>query len=277
MKIAITGARGTVGKVCVDLCVKEGHQVIAINRTEEKPHDSPNVEMRTADSASDYDATVKAFKGADAVIHLAAIPNPVDKEDYVVHNNNVNSAFIGMRAAAEAGIKRFALASSVNAIGLAYANRPLKFDYFPIDEEYKPKLSDPYALAKAEAELQADSFTYWYPGMKIASLRIHEVAPLKDVQKEHEETPESAYTQLWGWISPVATARACLLSCTSDKLEGHQIFNIVAPTTTQKTPSVELAKKYYPEAQIRNLEGNQGFWTTTKAKEILGWTHDETE
>ena len=93
---------------------------------------------------------------------------------------------------------------------------------YRIDEEYKPKLSDPYALAKAEAELQADSFTYWYPGMKIASLRIHEVAPLKDVQKEHEETPESAYTQLWGWISPVATARACLLSCTSDKLEGHQ-------------------------------------------------------
>jgi hypothetical protein len=29
--------------------------------------------MRTADSASDYDATVKAFKGADAVIHLVRL------------------------------------------------------------------------------------------------------------------------------------------------------------------------------------------------------------
>lgn len=48
-----------------------------------------------------------------------------------VHNNNVNSAFIALRAAGELGIKRFCLASSVNAIGLAYANQPLNFDYFP--------------------------------------------------------------------------------------------------------------------------------------------------
>lgn len=56
--------------------------VIAINRTEEEPPKGvKNVEMRVADSANDYEATVKAFKGADAIIHLAAIPNPVDKED----------------------------------------------------------------------------------------------------------------------------------------------------------------------------------------------------
>lgn len=45
--------------------------------------------------------------------------------------NNTASAFIGLRAAAENGIKRFALASSVNAIGLVYSEQPLKFDYFP--------------------------------------------------------------------------------------------------------------------------------------------------
>lgn len=277
MKIAITGARGTVGRICVKICSEAGHHTVQINRTEEKQDDTPNTEMRTADSASDYEATVKAFKGVDAVIHLAAIPNPVGKEDYTVHNNNVNSAFIGMRAAAENGIKRFCLASSVNAIGLAYANQPLKFDYFPIDEDYKPKPTDPYALAKQEAEIQAESFVHWYPGMKIASLRIHQVEPRKTVLKEHTEKPESGITQLWGWVSPEATARACMLSVTSEKLEGHEVFNIVAPTTTQETDSVELAKKHYPEAQIRNLEGNQGFWTTTKAKEILGWTHTETE
>lgn len=41
--------------------------------------------MRTADIANDYDATVKAFRGADAIIHLAAIPDPVDKDDWKVH------------------------------------------------------------------------------------------------------------------------------------------------------------------------------------------------
>jgi nucleoside-diphosphate-sugar epimerase len=84
--------------------------------------------MRTADVANSYDDTLQAFKGCDAIVHLAAIPNPVGKEDWKVHSNNVNSAFNGFRAAGELGIKRFCYASSVNAIGLAYANQPLKFD-----------------------------------------------------------------------------------------------------------------------------------------------------
>lgn len=60
------------------------------NRSEQDHDGTPNSEMRTADAASDYDATVKAFSGCDALIHLAAIPNPVDKSDSLVHNNNVN-------------------------------------------------------------------------------------------------------------------------------------------------------------------------------------------
>lgn len=40
--------------------------------------------MRVADAASDYKATLEAFKGADAVIHMAGIPNPVDKVNWDV-------------------------------------------------------------------------------------------------------------------------------------------------------------------------------------------------
>lgn len=54
-----------------------------VNRTEQEYDGTKNSEMRTADS-TDYDATVKAFKGADAVIHLAAIPNPGENPDFEV-------------------------------------------------------------------------------------------------------------------------------------------------------------------------------------------------
>jgi hypothetical protein len=84
MKIAITGARGTVGQEVVKLCAKAGHTTVQVNRTDEENNGFPNTEMRTADAASDYDATLKAFEGCEAVIHLAAIPNPVDKSDAVV-------------------------------------------------------------------------------------------------------------------------------------------------------------------------------------------------
>lgn len=280
MKIAITGARGTVGRAVVKTCSKAGHHTVQVNRTEEEFDGTPNSEMRTADSAEDYEATVKAFQGCDAVIHLAAIPNPVDKDDHKVHANNVNSAFIGMRAAAEIGIKRFAYVSSVNAIGLAYANRPLEhFDYFPIDEEAKQRPTDSYALAKAEAEVQAHAFVDWFPGMNISVLRVHEVATRAEVAKEHSEDWDNAgVRQLWGWVHPEATARACLRGVETDKVKGCEVFNIHAPTTAQETPSRELAKKYFPNVEIRGkFEANEAFFTSAKANKLLDWVHTETE
>lgn len=283
MKIAITGARGTVGQVLVKLCAEKGHHTVQINRTEQPYDGTPNSEMRTANVADDYDATLQAFRGCDAVIHLAAIPDPVGKDDWLVHNNNVNSAFNGFHAAGKLGIRRVCYASSVNAIGLAYSNQPLHFDYFPLDEDAPARPTDPYGLAKQEAEIQARAFVHWFPDMNISCMRIHQVAPLRDVRKEHtEQWHESAVSQLWGWVNPTAVARACLLAVeNADRVQGCEIFNIVAPTTTQPADGVsseKLAKQYFPRAEIRqDMSKNQAFWTADKAKRVLGWDHHETE
>ncbi|KAB8070319.1 hypothetical protein BDV29DRAFT_160560 [Aspergillus leporis] len=280
MKIAITGARGTVGRAVVKAAADAGHSTVQVDRTDTDYDGTPNSEMKTADTANDFEATLNAFRGCDAVIHLAAIPNPIGKGDDLVHNNNVNSAFNGFRAAAELGIKKFCYASSVNAIGLEYAERPLKFDYFPVDEEAPERPTDSYALAKDEAELQARAFARWYPGMNIACMRIHAVASRSEAQKGHaDDWGNSAVKSLWGWVSAQATARACLLSVEkAEQLNGCEVFNIVAPTTTQDTPSQELAKKYYPDVEIRGeLSGNQSFFATDKARKILGWVHEEKE
>lgn len=280
MKIGITGARGLVGKHVVKACSDAGHATVQINRTPQEHDGTPNSEMRTADVANDYDATVEAFKGCDAIIHLAAISDPVGKYAWLVHNKNVDSAFNGFHAAGSLGIKRVCYASSVNAIGLAFSNRPLFFDYFPIDEEAPQHPTDPYALAKAEAEDQGRAFSEWFPGLNISCLRIHEVAPRKTVQEEHQKNWDtSAVKQLWGWVSPEAAARACRLAVeNAESVRGCQVFNIIAPTTTQSVPSEQLARKYFPKAEIRaDMSSNVGFWTVDKAQRILGWTHHETE
>jgi hypothetical protein len=109
-------------------------------------------------------------------------------------------------------------------------------------------------------------------------LRIHEVAQKIDVAKEHGENwDEAGVKQLWGWVSPTATARACLLAVeNAHKFDGCQVFNITAPDTAQEEPSKDLAERYYPRAEIRgDFEGNKLFWTTEKAQKVLGWTHDE--
>lgn len=280
MKIAITGARGTVGREVVKLCAKEGHSTVQINRSDQEHDGTANTEMRTADAATDYDATVAALKDCDALIHLAAVPDPLGKPDWQTHQNNVCSAFNGLRAAAEVGIRRVCYASSVNAIGLAYSQQPLKLPYFPIDEDYPCHPSDAYALAKLEAETAARAFPNWFPGTKVACLRIHEVEKRKEVRKEHEENwDEAAVKQLFGWVNPVATARACLLGVTNaDRWEGCEIFNIIASDTTLETPSAELANKYFPETELRgDWSTNRAFWTSEKAEKVLGWTHHEKE
>lgn len=280
MKIAVTGAKGIVGSAVVKECADKGYETVQIDISEFEKNDTPNSVCRVADTAGDYDSFARALEGCDALIHLAAIPNPVNKSDAVVHSNNVNSAFNGFRAAGELGIKRICYASSVNAIGLAYSNQPLRFEYFPIDEETTPAPTDAYALAKSQAELQAKSFVNWYPGTKIACMRFHEVKTREEVKQHHAEDWEGGgVKQLWGWVRPEATARACLLALEKwDNYQGMEVFNVHAPTTAQDMSSEELAKKYYPKVPIKgDLSGNKGFWTTEKTQRILGWEHHEQE
>jgi len=273
IKIAVTGARGLVGREVVKLARSQGHYVIQINRTKEKEDNDPKSEHRVAD-ATDYDAVKEAFKGADAVIHLAAIPNPEGKDDHVVHNTNVQGGYNAMHAAASLGIKRFSLASSVNAHGLVYSESELVFPAFPLDETMDTFPSDAYALSKAEVEMQADSLVRSFNGFRVASFRIHEVSPLKDIERTEEEDAR----QLWAWVNPTATARACLLGVTGGKFEGHERFYVVAPTTVKREPSLELAKKWFPDVPIKgDLSEHKGFFNCAKAKKLLGWEHYETE
>ncbi|KAL5447212.1 hypothetical protein PMIN07_009703 [Paraphaeosphaeria minitans] len=216
------GARGTVGQFVVKAAISTGHFAVRINRTEQESDDTSNSEFRTADTANDYYATVKVFKGMRCGHSSRG------------HHRSCRQE--------ELGIKKICYSYWVNATGLAYADQPLRFKYFPIAENYPPNPTDAYALAKIE----------------IAGLRIHEVAPKKDVQKEHEENWDAlAVGQLWAWVNPAAVARACLLGVEkADVYGGCQVFNILAPGTMQRTPSTELARKYYPEAERETMHGD---------------------
>lgn len=86
MKIAITGCNGSVGKPVVALSLKQGHSVVGIDVVEvaiTTGSDHGFTFLRV--DLTDYDATLEALRGCDAVIHLAALPNPGDYK-VIVHN-----------------------------------------------------------------------------------------------------------------------------------------------------------------------------------------------
>ena len=277
MKIAVTGGSGRVGGAIVEMALKRGDSVISIDRVENSAPQEvrPNLTYVQAD-ITDYDAMVTAFKGCDAVVHMAAIPAPGYHPDQVVHNNNVVGSYNVLRAAVEVGIQRVCQASSVNAAGLAYSRWP-RFDYFPLNEEHPTYNEDPYSLSKWICEEQGNSFARRYENMVIASMRFHWVVPDRDtaVQAKAYSQTEAAAKNLWGYVLSEASARACLLSLTAD-FKGHEVFYIVAPDTIADIPSLELKQKFFPDVEVRgDLGGNKSFFDSTKAERLLGWKHDE--
>lgn len=273
MKIALTGGSGGVGRAITDLALKRGHTVVSIDRI--APASTEPVENLTHVVAemADYDAIVSAFAGCDALIHMAAIPSPGRHPDHVVHNNNVVGSYNALRAAVEHNIMRICQASSVNAIGHSYSRDP-RYDYFPIDEEHPNYSEEPYSLSKWICEAQADAFARRYEDISIASMRFHWVVPERATAAQHFTRDSAAVGKhLWAYTRFDAAADACLLSLTAP-FKGHEVFYIVGPDTTIEDASLELAKKHFPNAEIRGeFAGNASFFNSTKAERMLGWKH----
>jgi nucleoside-diphosphate-sugar epimerase len=275
MKIAVTGGSGRAGKVVVDMALAEGHNVVAIDRVGPGTvPDQPNLTYIQAD-ITDYGALENAFRGCDAVVHLAAIPTPVHSLDHIVHNNNVTASYNALRAAVEVGIQRICQASSVNATGLGYSRWP-HFEYFPLDEKHPTFNEDPYSLSKWICEEQASSIARRYENLTISSMRFHWMVPERPriAQITGIRHPDGMIKNLWAYTTLASAARACLLSLTVT-FKGHEVFYIVAPDNITDTPSLELQKKYYPDVPVcGDLSGCKSFFNSSKAERLLGWKHE---
>jgi nucleoside-diphosphate-sugar epimerase len=270
MKIAITGARGIVGRATVALALEEGHSVVSIDRMRDPGGAGEVLQI----DVTNFESLAAGIRGCDALIHLAAINGPGRDPDHVVHNNNVVASYNALRAAAEVGIDRVCQASSINAIGGRFSRRA-RYEYFPLDERHPTHAEDPYSLSKWICERQADAIARRFESMSIASLRLHGVVESRADTVGWVDLPEAGLVkQLWGYTTRRAAARACLLAVTED-FSGHHEFYIVSPETMVDTPSHELRRRHYPDVPVRgDLSGNRGFFDCTKAKEILGWSHD---
>ncbi len=275
MRIAITGGSGGVGRAVIKLALTQGHSVVSIDQVRPAPEAAqPNVAFVEADITR-YADLEQAFRGCDAVIHMAAISSPGRHPDHVVHNNNVIGSYNALRAAAELGIHRVCQASSVNAIGLAYSRWP-RFDYFPLDEQHPTYNEDPYSLSKWICEQQGDSIARRYEAMTLTSLRFHWVVPERATAAGRGDSRSQwGAKNLWGYVTFDAAARACLLSVTVD-FKGHEVFYIVAPDTVADRSSLELRQDFFPDVPVRgDLSGHRSFYNCAKAERLLGWKHDQ--
>lgn len=277
MHIAVTGGNGELGRALIPYLLDQGHSVVSIDRAlppAPQPASARAVQHILADT-TDFGDFVASLRGCDALIHLAAHRSPMNHPDPTVYSDNTASSYNALSAAVTLGIKRICLASSVNAIGGAFSRAP-RYDYFPLDEQHPTYAEDPYSLSKWVLEQQADAFARRYDSLRIASLRFHWLVESAARARQLTGTfGDGAIRHLWAYTILREASRACLLALTAD-FTGHEVFYIVAPRTAVAEPSLDLARRYYPQTRLRrNLVDHERFFDCNKAEHILGWRHED--
>lgn len=267
-RVAVTGGSGAIGGFILRELRQNGCAVTNFDLTKSA---EPGVHTVQLD-ASNFGDAVSCLRGYDGIVHLAAVSRPGQMSGHRMFAINVQSTFNILEAAVVLGIKRVVLASSLNAVGMAFNLQP-NVAYIPIDEAHPCRPDEPYGLSKLLGELTADSFARRYPDMTISSLRLPAVMTPEAFRRFD---PAAAYLprSLWAYADVREIARSVWLALSAG-WRGHEVFMIAAGDTACESPSRELAARYYPGIELRrDFSGRESMLDASKAQRLLGWRHE---
>ena len=268
--IMVTGAAGRLGNRVARLLLERGYDVLGTDQVE--PEDLPT--RFVLGDLCDRDMVDGLLNGAEAVVHMGAIPDPRKVESRAIFANNVESTFNVMMAAAERGLRRLVFSSS--AFGMGWADDAAAFVplYLPLDENHPMMPFEPYGLSKQVGEDMAGMIAR-SSSTSVVSLRFTNVV-YPEQQADFPwpaPTPEEPLTLvMWAYADPRDVAEAHVLALEAD-IEGHEPFLIAQPSNRLQEPTMDLIERNFGgRIEIRGpLEGNASVISTEKAQRMLGW------
>lgn len=270
-RVLVTGGNGKLGRWVGRELRDHGYEVVSVDRFLPATREV-GIHHRQVDMA-DLGQVIGAATGCDALVHLAAIPNPYGHPDEVVFLNNVGATYNALQAAMTLGIGRAIIASSVSAYGMAWSKPTFPPLYAPIDEDHPFIAKDPYALSKETDERTAEMFVRRC-GMTVLAYRIHWIAEPGEARRRANDpayTPDQDATNIWGWVDVRDAARAFRLGLEAD-VTGFVPLNITAADTLRHEPTADLLRAQLPDLEIRSpLAGNASGWCTARAREVIGF------
>ena len=166
-RVVVTGGSGKAGRAVVDDLVASGHDVLNVDMV------APRQEVGRFQRAdlTDLGEAIEVLRGADSVVHLAAIPAPGIRTVGATFEINTLSTYNVFSAATQVGLERVVWASSETVLGLPFGTRHARNlldaaaapghvaepDYVPIDERHPRRPHSSYSLSKVVAEDMAAS------------------------------------------------------------------------------------------------------------------------
>ena len=216
-----------------------------------------------------------AFEGKDAVVHLAAIPNPRTAPADVTFQTNVQGAWSVLQAAEDAGVKRVVVASSDSVFGLSYNPPDWPPQFLPVDESHPVRPTEFYSLSKHVTETIAQSCAARSTIEVIVVRPVHVVFPPEYPELEGRGSDPQNY-HFWTFVAPEDVAQAFDLALDA-AYKGYEVFTISGADGLNVRPTLEMAAERWgtlPEVRNPELYANNpkaSVMDISKARERLGY------
>ena len=277
-RVVVTGASGKIGSALLRELCDHGYEARAVDVARSPLDDA--FPYRRADLRELWQA-IEALRGADAVVHLAAIGVPEPDVEHralaeqAVLSTNLVSTYNVFTAAAMVGAKRVVWASSETTMGTPFERA--RVSYVPLDEVHPLYPNSTYALSKAMGEELARQVSRW-TGVTIVGLRFSVVMDARDYGELHQHwsDPARGRWNLWSYVDLRDAVRACRLALRA-RVDRADVCIVAAADTTMDRPTRELLAGAMPDLRPpADLPENGSLLSSARACRVLGYVPTHT-
>lgn len=270
MRVVVTGGSGLIGGYVVRELAPR-HQVTVFDRV--RPRELPDGVALKLGSHDDQGAVYDVLRGADAVVHLSALAAPQLYPQPEIFRTNVIGTYHVAEAAGRLSLWKMVTASSINALGITHAERPIGPLALPVDETHPLRPQDAYSLSKQIDEATVAAIH------RRSGIKAHCVRPPRVVWPERypeliAKLDDHTFSSrlLWSYVDVRDLAVGFRLALEDERLENEAFF-ITAADPLCREPLAELLPRFFPgtEALAAPLTGRAPAVVSTKAQRLLGY------
>jgi UDP-glucose 4-epimerase len=274
MRVLVTGGRGKVGRAAVAALQRAGHAVTATDLSppvHERPDEGEPGYVQA--DLTDAGAAFSTVDGHDAVVHAAAIPDPLHSPPQVVFGNNVMSAFHVIEACARSGVTRLVNISSETVPGVIFGAGRIMPPYLPLDEAVPARAADPYGFGKEVIERWCDRVAE-HRGLSTVSIRPSWVQHPGNYARNLGplvRNPLQPSLGFWSYTDAEDLGEAIRLAAEVD-VDGHEVVFVAQPDNCTGRPLAELVAAVFPDIPLRDVaRPDASGIDSSRARALLGW------